>query len=80
VSGISQAMYFSIRADEIIDTSERSVCVRYILVKEILADYIGFSELLKMNTETITNKLVESLKLWNYNLDPWRGKGCENKW
>lgn len=61
-------------ADETNDvsvTEQMSVCVRYIGVKEIRVDFIGFVELPKTNAETITNKLIESLQQRNLDLTKW---------
>ena len=64
-------------ADETTDasvTEHMSVCVRYIVDKEIREDFIGFVELPKTNAETFTNKLIESLQQWNLDLIKWQGK------
>jgi hypothetical protein len=67
-------------ADETTDvsvTEQMSMCVRYIVDKEIRDHIIGFVELPNINAKTITNKLIESLQQWNLYLTKWRGKGFD---
>ncbi|KAL4122488.1 hypothetical protein QTP88_014810 [Uroleucon formosanum] len=81
---VKEAECYSILADETMDIAgieQLSICLKYVTYENnqavIKEDFVGFISLEKLDSESISNKIISSLQEWGLDLNKLVGQGYD---
>lgn len=81
---VKEAECYSILADETMDIvgiEQLSICLKYVTYENnqtvIKEDFVGFISLEKLDSESISNKIISSLQEWGLDLNKLVGQGYD---
>jgi len=79
---IKEAECYSILVDETMDIAgieQLSICIKYVTYENnqtvVKKDFVGFISLEKLDSESISNKIISSLQEWGLDLNKLVGQG-----